>query len=273
VAESDLLDNVYFEFDSIPLNGRQIINLSNNINMNVLVRNATEEQLREMLSSYSTMSVRRTVYPAKIIVLIALTLAYRKFFMGRDILDDVSKDVNEIFEKIKFDYISDKYDMVFLSEWVQWYLCYLLENHRLFLEGFGDHCYYLFEYAYSYYNKINIDRPPTSELSSGLYVPLAFVMTDMKFNPYKFIPKSRKYNYISPSAGKYVCEALFPIVNLVSLIDSYIKSSDRSELFVEDLRSLSRDDIISALKDKKKIVTKNPVSDVDLFPLEVIAVE
>lgn len=264
-----VLNNFYLEFEELPLSGGQIINLCNNLNVNVLLKKVSDQQMEQLLVAYSDLSVRKTVYPVKVVVLLALTFLYDSRLRGEEIPQDIEEKVKEHFERLKFDYIADKYSVEFLTNWTKWYLIYLFEKKRDFIADFNAHCLYLMDYAEAYYNKKEVPRSTTNELASGLYVPLAFVMRDMKFNPYKVQPLPHKFGYVGPADGKFVVQALFPIVNYVKLVEEYLATANKGEYRVDDLDKLTDNEILLALKNKLKIVTKNPITKLDLFPLEV----
>jgi hypothetical protein len=170
---------------------------------------------------------------------------------------------------IKFDYIDGKYEIEFIVFWVKWYLQYLSEEKKEFTENFVSHCYYLFEESQAHFNKEIFSRPKTSELTSGLYVPLAFVMNDFKFNPYKRPAPKQEYKYVNPENTKFVVMALSPIAYYSKLVDDYLSTPNKESITVEKLGDMKNEDIAAALKDKKRIITKDATSKIDLFPLEI----
>lgn len=264
-----VLENTYLEFESISLSGRQLVNFCNNLNINILIKNLEDEQMQQLLTEYTNVNIRKTIYPAKIIVLSSLAILYGAFFLGKEIPSDIAAPVKEYLDMIKFDYIDGKYPIEFIVKWVQWYLKFLCEEKREFVEKFVPHCYYLFEEAQSHFNKTPLTRSKTCELTSGLYVPLAFVMNDFMFNPYKRPMKPTSFKYVNPENMKYVVMALSPVAYYSQLVDAYLATENKESISVENLDDMDSNEIIAALRLKKKIITKNTISKYDLFPLEI----
>jgi hypothetical protein len=268
-SNPSVLENTYLEFEDISLSGRQLVNFCNNLNINILVKTMSDEQMEQLLTEYTNVNVRKTIYPAKIIVLASLAILYGAFFLGKEVPNDIASAVKEYLDMIKFDYIDGKYSIEFLVKWVQWYLKFLCEEKKTFLDNFVPHCYYLFEEAQAHFNKTPLVRSKTTELTSGLYVPLAFVMNDFKFNPYKRPMKPTNFKYVNPDNMKYVVMALSPVAYYSKLVDDYLATSNKEAISVEKLDDMDKDEIVTALRLKKKIVTKDATSKFDLFPLEI----
>ena len=274
MKDSSYMENVFIEFERISLSGRQILNLCNNLNVNLLIREVSDEQMEELLINYSIMDMRKTVYPAKVIVLLSLFALYLYHFKGYDFFENMDSFVEKVFEKyISFTYISDKYDKQFLLDWTKFYIKYLIDNHKDFVGNLKQHCLYLFNIAYKYYKPETIDLPPKqSNLKSGIAIPLAFVMRDLRFNPFKVkYDATIEYDYVPKLFHGMIIKALMPIVDYVIASENYINSKEKTTVEVENLKTLNKEDIFRFLKNKNILKTKNPTSEVDLFPLEVIS--
>lgn len=279
LKDGTLLDNAYIEFESLDLSGRQILNLCNNLNINILIKNVTDEQLDSMLQNYTRMDMRKTVYPAKTIVLLTLYLLYLRQFRNYDFFGSFDEDVKYIYDNfISYTYIEDKYSLEFIKEWVKKFFMYLIENEKEFIANFKQHCFYLFEVSYNYYKGIEpkIENVAPSNIRSGIAVPLAYVMRDMKFDIFKMdfstIPKIN-YNYLPNLFKKDVIKALASTIDYTLAAENYLKTENKEDLLIDDLSTLTKDDVIAVLKDKKRIIAKKTESTVDLFPLEIIKSE
>lgn len=276
LTDSSLLESAYIEFESLDLSGRQILNLCNNLNTNILIKNVTDDQMESMLQNYTRMDMRKTVYPAKIVILVVLYLLYLRQFKNYDFFETFDADVEYLYDKfISYTYIQDKYSLDFIKEWTKWFLRYLTENEQEFVVNFKQHCLYLFGVAYDYYKgtESKIDNVMQSNIRSGIAVPLAYVMRDLKFDTFKIdFSNVQKvtYNYLPNLFKKDVIKALASIIDYTLAAENYIASEVKTDLVIDDLSVLTRDDVISALKDKKRIIANKPDSLVDLFPLEIV---
>ena len=277
------LDYAHVEFETLNLSGRQVLNLSNNLNINLLIKSPSQKLVEEMLLNTTEMDLRKTVYPVKLVVLLTLyTLYYKTFYPELNIFTDYKMFLQSIVDKIAYTYIKGKYNIEDLMSWTQWYLAYLVDNKPEFIRNFSQHCIYLFNYAESYYrdkvespeelkNEHKFKMPIQKELSSGLYIPLAFVMRDLLFDPYRLKHKYiMKYDYIKSMFGRYVIEALSSIVDYCMLTEDYLKYDKPKETIrVESLNDLEKSTIIDILKNKQRVVCSHAESQYDLFPIEV----
>ena len=272
MQRASILETVYLEFDKLNLTGRQVLNMSNNINLNVLIKEPTNKQMEELLEGYTNMDMKKTVYPAKIIVLVTLYGLYMREFYNVDVMDKWEEMVDAVLEKyVLYKYIEGKYTRDFIIDWSQWYMLYLLKERTDFVADYRKHCAYLFDTAYQYYTSAEVLPPkePGKGLKSGIYVPLAFIMRDMRFNPYRAIIKRKEYDYATSMFAKSVIEALGPAVDFTIAAEQYTECKDKGIERVEKLADLKEKDIVRILKDKKRIITKDGQSGVYLFPIEV----
>jgi hypothetical protein len=276
LKDSTLLDNAYIEFESLDLSGRQILNLCNNLNINILIKNVTDEQLDSMLKNYARMDMRKTVYPTKTIVLLTLYLLYLRQFKNYDFFKTFDEDVKYIYDNfISYTYIEGKYSLDFIKDWVKKFFLYLIENEKEFIANFKQHCLYLFEVTYNYYKGIDFkaENVTQSNIRSGIAVPLAYVMRDLKFDIFKIdflnVPKVT-YNYLPNLFKKDVIKALASTIDYTLAAENYLNVDSKDDLFIDDLSTLTKEDVITALKNKKRIIAKKTESTVDLFPLEII---
>ena len=272
--QADVLETTFIEFESIDLNGRQILNLANNMNMNILLKTVTDTQMEEMLTGYANMDMKRLVYPTKIIVLIVLYALYLQIFHGVDVFENWENLVNVVTDKfINYTYISDKYSNEFIVYWSKWFMMYLLDQKQDFVKDFAQHCEYLFSVSYEYHknpNKVYHVVNPGPGLKSGLYVPLAFVIRDMKFNPFKIYVEQKGFDYTTGIFKGMVIRAISPLVDFTLACEQYITHPDKEVFEKENLNDLTDEEILGIIRDKKKVVTKNATTEKDLFPIEVV---
>jgi len=267
------LNTTFLEFDQVELNGKQLINLSNNLNLNILLKNPTSPQMEEMLVNYGEADMKQCVYPTKIIVLVVLYALYLKHFYKVEVFDEWEELVDKVLEKfIYYTYIQDKYTRQFIMDWSQWYMVYLVENKKEFVQDFIPHCVYLYDTARSYYAKEELKHKYVGEgqrIKSGLYIPLANIMVDMKYNPMKVLAARKNYDYAVSTSRGNVIRTLAPIVEYEISVERYLAKKDKEQIYVEDLQSLTNQDILKLLRECKTVKTKKTVSKVDLFPIEV----
>jgi len=272
--QADVLETTFIEFESIDLNGRQILNLANNMNMNILLKTVTDTQMEEMLTGYANMDMKRLVYPTKIIVLIVLYALYLQIFHGVDVFENWENLVNVVTDKfINYTYISDKYSNEFIVYWSKWFMMYLLDQKQDFVKDFAQHCEYLFSVSYEYHKNPNKEYHvvnPGPGLKSGLYVPLAFVIRDMKFNPFKIYVEQKGFDYTTGIFKGMVIRAISPLVDFTLACEQYIAHPDKEVFEKENLNDLTDEEILGIIRDKKKVVTKNATTEKDLFPIEVV---
>ena len=272
----EVLNATFMEFETLPLSGRQIMNLSNNMNLNILLKSPTENQMKEILSNYIDVDMKQCVYPAKIVVLIVVYALYMQLFYKLDIFKDWNEVVKSIYERyIRYTYIEDKYSLEQLAEWSQWYLTFLLQTRTDFVQDYISHCMYLYDISYEYYKKEKPNLQYVGEgkrIRAGLYIPLANAMVDLRFNPYRLVALRKKYDYAISNFRGVVIRTLAPIIDYTLAVEAYLKEPNKSTMFVEKLSTLKNEEIIKILKEKKRIETKDPQTTVDLFPIEVACV-
>ena len=269
-----VLDTVFLEFDKLELTGRQILNLANNMNLNILLKEVSDQQMEEMLIAYASMDMKKTVYPAKIIVLVTLYGMYMKQFYNVDVFEQWEEMTETVFkELISYAYISDKYSMEFIVEWSKWFMVYLINERPDILKDLRQHCAYLFDLAHEYHTTGKIVpkeiKEPGKGMKSGLYIPLAFVMKDMRFHPFRVFVRRGGYDYVSTMFGGDVITALAPMVDFTIAAEQYLACQEKQPHFVERLEDLDNETILSILRDKKYVVTKDGATKKDLFPIEV----
>lgn len=280
--QKDIFNLIYLEFENLDLSSKQIINLCNNLNVNLLIKNLANEQIRDLLISYYESNVNRTIYPIKIIVLISLVFLYEKIIKDQDHFDDFEEFVKFILDDmIYFTYISDKYNLENIIEMSKWFIMYLINEKEEFISSFKQICNYILGFVVSYCPTIQTDKfflpkndMPISniELKSGIYMPLAYVMQYMGYNPFlseTYFNNQIKFNFIPK---QMINQLLKPLSNL-SLYTTksleYIENEKTGKFIKDTLQDLTNDEILDCLFNKKIIVTKDPVTKVDLFPLEI----
>jgi len=272
MTNSNALNTTFAEFESLDVSGRHIINLSNNININILIKNVTDSQMEELLVSYIDTDMKKIVYPAKIIVLVSLYALYMRHFYDIDIFDKWDEIVSTVLNKfIYYTYIKDKYTFEFINEWSKWMLLHMIDTNRQFVDDFKHHCKYLFDVAYDYHSGNNNSKIEDCQyrIKSGLYVPLAFVMRDMKYNPYRAYPTDKKFDYAISIFKGMVINALAPTVDYSLLTERYINNNEKQPVHIDSIDGMSDSDILSVLKDGNYVITSNCKSKRDLFPIEV----
>ncbi len=271
-----ILDYVFLEFDSISgISGEQILNMCNNLNVNILIKEPTSPQIQSMLIKYSNTAMFKTVYPAKIIVLLALMFIYSKTYFSLDV--DIEDFIKEELDRINYTYISEKYDLKFLTKWTKWYITYLVNHKKEFVTNFRSHCFYLCNEAVSYHleDKPKEESTINTKLYSGLYVPLAFIMKEYKYNPYREDSiVNRDFNYLAGHGRALAIKALEPISNYVIAVKDYVDSGEsRQEMFIDSLSNLTDQIVLECLKGNFAIRTDDPTTERDLFPLEIRCVK
>jgi hypothetical protein len=279
--QNDIFNLIYLEFETLDLSSRQIINLCNNLNVNLLIKNLTIEQTKDLLMSYYESNVNKTIYPIKIIVLLSLVFLYLKIIKDQDHFDDFEEFAKFILDDmIYFTYISDKYKEDYIIEMSKWFIMYLINEKPEFISYFKQICNYLLGTVVEYCPTIKASKYFSSkdsqvsnfQLQSGIYIPLAYIMKYMLYNPFSketFFNNNIKFDFIPKQAINQLLKPLSNLSLYATKSLEYIENEKTGKFNKDKLQDLNNDEILDCLFNKKIITTKDPVTKVDLFPLEI----
>lgn len=261
------INNIFIEFNNLnDITGKQIINLCNNLNVNIVIRNINDEQLFDIVNNYFSNDISKCIYPAKIVILLTLYFLYDKIIINYN-NDNFKEYFDLLYNYITSDYLKSIYDKDMIINHTMYFISCLSKNEKI-IEDFANNCYSIYKCAedsilYDTNTEVN-----NKDFKSGLYLPLASIMRDRGYDKYRNFPL-KIYNIVSYNNVNTINSLLYENVMKNKLLDDYVKCKDKKSIELDNLGNLTIEGIENILLNKNKIITNDREIMIDLFPIEI----